>query len=864
MRKIKIFLTMLAVAGVLFATSSCVDNTESDSIAAMRKAKADELLANADYLKAKGEAEKTLADAEKLIAEGERELRLAKAETETAQQRYLQAQANYQDSLGKAEVIKAKAEQRYKEAQADYQDALADIERMRATGDTIENHANAKLTLAKAEHELAIAQKELAYAYQTESAARSAADEAAEKLRVQKAENEKKIKQYLNDIIKAEVTAKTDLIDAQILYLKAVSDLQLNAATEYATIIGKLTEASNTIITEKSNIAQAYAAIAGYELALATYQIDSARFVNKYKVELQSEIDKANLDLKYAELGLELWKSFDAGLEGLEKAKAQLIQDTLDATEVLAAAIAREAELAADTLAATEAKEATQAKLDEENEIVKGLEYKVHVADSLLDAHLNISALRGAAPHSIYFDGSVVVFEGQNYTADYGNPGISDAYDGGKYWSWNYRQPLPNFVYNDYLYPQYIQFYKLERTAADGSLVYSSEYGYLNYYAAHENYDSQIATKYDLYVEIERQKVDTLEKSNTLKKAIQDLGAALDSVKKYSVLEVTTEAARVVAQTNFDNDSTAFVAGKEKFDALVEASATTSNDTLALNVLAAAYNGTELRSDSGVFHEVAILYNTSAKKRRDDAVYAHTNASTSLASYRAQIKSNIASRLSAEAAYQGAVVELKRLESYSSIFDDGSTHGATRDKLQLALDEAKAILAAYLGSDKYKDAVNADNVASDSLNNKLNRYADHAQVLLDVQDAYNTAFVAYRWIGFIEFQIETGGVKALIENREENIERITKDIEDLNAKVAKNEKLLKDAVFADANDDDLGQKVATVIAKYRSQIQDKEGCIRASQQKIDKAEQEVTYYQAALDALAAGLKELLSESEESE
>jgi tetrahydromethanopterin S-methyltransferase subunit B len=63
MRKIKIFLTTLAVAGVLFATSSCVDNTESESIKTLREAKAQQLIAKGKYDEALGEAAKVNAQA---------------------------------------------------------------------------------------------------------------------------------------------------------------------------------------------------------------------------------------------------------------------------------------------------------------------------------------------------------------------------------------------------------------------------------------------------------------------------------------------------------------------------------------------------------------------------------------------------------------------------------------------------------------------------------------------------------------------------------------------------------------------------------------------------------------------------------
>ncbi|MDR1339759.1 MAG: hypothetical protein LBK58_06890, partial [Prevotellaceae bacterium] len=100
MRKIKFFLSMLAIAGVLFATTSCVDNTESESVSALRNAKAAELNAQADYLKAQATVAQTLAAAEAA-------LKTAQAATEASVAEYNRALAQKAVAEGEAQKLRA-------------------------------------------------------------------------------------------------------------------------------------------------------------------------------------------------------------------------------------------------------------------------------------------------------------------------------------------------------------------------------------------------------------------------------------------------------------------------------------------------------------------------------------------------------------------------------------------------------------------------------------------------------------------------------------------------------------------------------------------------------------------------------------
>jgi hypothetical protein len=110
MRKIKIFLTTLAIAGVLFATSSCVDDSESASVTKVRDAKAAQLQAKATLDNATATAEavraeaaritaaaaETLANANKLLIEARADQIKAQTEAEklVAEQKLLQLQSD--------------------------------------------------------------------------------------------------------------------------------------------------------------------------------------------------------------------------------------------------------------------------------------------------------------------------------------------------------------------------------------------------------------------------------------------------------------------------------------------------------------------------------------------------------------------------------------------------------------------------------------------------------------------------------------------------------------------------------------------------------------------------------------------------
>jgi hypothetical protein len=103
---------MLVAAGVLFTTTSCVDDTESSSVTDLRSAKSGQLkalaslaTAQAGLATAQGEALKIAADAAKIQAEGEAKYNEALAKLNEALAKEVEAQTD----IAKAEAATAKA-----------------------------------------------------------------------------------------------------------------------------------------------------------------------------------------------------------------------------------------------------------------------------------------------------------------------------------------------------------------------------------------------------------------------------------------------------------------------------------------------------------------------------------------------------------------------------------------------------------------------------------------------------------------------------------------------------------------------------------------------------------------------------------
>lgn len=122
--KKKLFLGALLLGALTL--NSCVDNVESDSVKAVRQAKAEQLKATADLDKATAEAKLISANAEKAAQEALAEYRKAEAEKMKAEAEYQKALAALRNA--EAESAKVAAAKAAEQAKLDLEEAQARLE----------------------------------------------------------------------------------------------------------------------------------------------------------------------------------------------------------------------------------------------------------------------------------------------------------------------------------------------------------------------------------------------------------------------------------------------------------------------------------------------------------------------------------------------------------------------------------------------------------------------------------------------------------------------------------------------------------------------------------------------------------------
>jgi chromosome segregation ATPase len=140
MKKFRFYVPVLAIAcmGILFSATSCVDDSESQSVTDLRGARAEQLRAEAALAVAQ-------AEAAKIVANAEAALKAAQAKREEAEAKVLEAEAAYRAAQTEAdkakwavELDKAKAEARKAIALADnaVKQAEYDLEVIKLTMET--------------------------------------------------------------------------------------------------------------------------------------------------------------------------------------------------------------------------------------------------------------------------------------------------------------------------------------------------------------------------------------------------------------------------------------------------------------------------------------------------------------------------------------------------------------------------------------------------------------------------------------------------------------------------------------------------------------------------------------------------------
>jgi chromosome segregation ATPase len=121
MKKLKFYIPVLAIAcaGIVFSTTSCVDDSESQSVTNLRGAKADQLKAEAALATAQAEAAKIAATAEAALKNAQAEAAKAQAKLTEAEAAYKAAQTEADKEKWAAEIELAKEAARQAKAQAD-------------------------------------------------------------------------------------------------------------------------------------------------------------------------------------------------------------------------------------------------------------------------------------------------------------------------------------------------------------------------------------------------------------------------------------------------------------------------------------------------------------------------------------------------------------------------------------------------------------------------------------------------------------------------------------------------------------------------------------------------------------------------
>ena len=251
MRTFRKYLSLFAIAVGLTLTS-CVKDTESDSVSKLRdsKAKLNDAqaalnTAQADAARLTAEAAKIQADAQKLQAEGEKALALA--------------QAAYHEALA-AQVAAATAEA----------SALAAV----------------KLDQAKV-----------------------ALDSLKENLKKQQKEVEQSIKEIEQAMLEAELTHQKEMAKLEGELKQAIATANSVIATQLTTLVSQYYTALTNIQAVKNNISTATLNITKAEAEIALLLVDSVQFVRNYEVAQKAAIRAATASKAQNTAALEQWKA---------------------------------------------------------------------------------------------------------------------------------------------------------------------------------------------------------------------------------------------------------------------------------------------------------------------------------------------------------------------------------------------------------------------------------------------------------------------------------------------------------------------------------------------------------------------------
>ena len=248
----KKFFAIYALVGALVASpvfTSCVDDSESASVTALRGAKAEQLKSIAALNNAKAQAETTLAQAEATL---------------------MAAQAAQQQAL----ADKAAAEAKIKELEAQMAEDKYDAE--------------LAASLAQAQANKLSAEKQIAY-YQGEM--------------------EKSALQLEKDLIALEnqlMDAQKDLADKKDQFAEAEYQELKNLTNKYGNLLVSYTNYSNIILDEEAEIAATEAELADWEVVIAEDIAEKEKSIEwaKYQIETLKKYTNYTADIEAMEADL--------------------------------------------------------------------------------------------------------------------------------------------------------------------------------------------------------------------------------------------------------------------------------------------------------------------------------------------------------------------------------------------------------------------------------------------------------------------------------------------------------------------------------------------------------------------------------
>jgi len=266
MKKIRYYVSALLVAGILvFNTTSCVDDSESQSVTEIREAKSEQLRAEAALANAQAKAEEIRANADAALAQAQA------------------AQAISQAKLIEAEAEQALANARFTEAQTETERSKAQIEK-----------AKADIELAKAEQEL-------------------------KQLQVQ---TELAIKQAEADLEKLKLETEAELIRLQtaLEQLKNDDPILEEAINKYKLFIGQVNGLKLQIAQKELDLTKKTALLADTKAGMSNAATNQIKGLNSSIEQYQKDIAKLNINItNWKTLRSKAGSNVDTEIENMQK-----------------------------------------------------------------------------------------------------------------------------------------------------------------------------------------------------------------------------------------------------------------------------------------------------------------------------------------------------------------------------------------------------------------------------------------------------------------------------------------------------------------------------------------------------------------